>query len=361
MARPRILDLIDRQSEDLAKLEDRQVSAFLKAYEDARRELREQLDTMVKTGLDKKTPFTAQHLRVMLAQTETGITALQRRLGKVLVDASTQTRQRSLQDLLKTIATAEPEFTDTGGRIEQRALQRLTTPDGLLLHEHNVQRYGRDLVSKIQAELVTAVTRGSTLDQVVERIVGADKSVFAGMRARAELIARMELNRAYNEGHQSSLEEAAAVLDADGTHEGDPLVKRADEFRDRRNHPFSRALDGKTTSPTMQVKGRTVPGEWSVPDSEVQAQAMAMGRPAKGIVWRKEGSTWKGSMHPAHYNDRGRMTPWRESWAEDLEDLPKAPVRKTYTYKAPAPNEEPAVVQQRRPRTGGRTIPTPKT
>jgi len=359
-ARFRIRDLLDRQGAALDRLSDRDARAFLRAYEDARRELREQLDVMVRTGADRKTPFSAAYLRSTMAQVEGGIRSLERRLGTVLDAATRRQRDQALEDLLAVVGRAErDQFTELSTRIETQALQRFVQQDGLLLHQHSIQRYGRDLVSKIQAELVGGVVRQLTLDQVVDRIVGTDQSVFAGMRHRAELIARMEMSRAYNEGHQASLEEASNVLDADEPDRPDPLVKRADEYLDKRNHPFSRALDGKIAPITVQVGDKHVPGEWEVPDSEVQAAAKAIGKRASGIVWRKEGSTWKGSMHPAHYNDRGRMTPWRSSW----EEMDRTPVeRPKWRPKArrgrPAEtDEEPVKVREAAPRTGGARIP----
>lgn len=306
--RARIEDLLARQADDLGRLQDKEARRFLRAYEDARRDLRERLEALERTGADQVVRFTAQHLRVMLAQVEAGVARLQQRLGEVLDDNRRKQGERALADLVKTIARAEREFRDTGGRIEQRALQRLTEDRGLLLHEHSLRRYGAQLVEAIQRELVIGLTSGMTIRQMTDRIAGAEASVFAGHRARAELIARMELNAAFNGGHQAALEEAAAVLDRPG--EPDPLLKRADEYWDARNHPFSRALDGRTALPAA---------EWEVPAAEVQAHAAQLGKRVTGIVWRLEGSTYKGFNYPAHYWDRGRQVPWRESWGEGEE------------------------------------------
>ena len=303
MAQSRIDRLLQRQAEDLVRLEDREAAAMLRAFEDARRDLRERLELLGTSGAAEVQRFTAQHVRVTLAQVEAAVRQLEERMNRHLADGERTQHARALGNLLAVIKANEDEFRDTGGRLETAALRRLTEERGLLLHEHSVRRYGAQLVETIQREVARSVAAGSTLDQVVARIVGADASVFSGMRGRAELIARMELSRAYNAGHQASLEEATDLLD--GPDEADPLLKKADAFADVRNHPFSRALDGKTTP---------VRGEWEVPDAEVQFWAARLGTRATGIVWRRDGAVWKGSNYPAHFRDRGRQVPWRASW-----------------------------------------------
>lgn len=306
MAKSRIDRLLEAQARELDTLTDHEVATALGALEDARRDLRERLEAMRVSGADQVTRFTAQHLRVQLAQVEAAARQLTERLNGALAEAERKVHEQALKNLLATIRANEPDFVDAGGRIELAALRRLTEEQGLLLHTHSVQRYGAQLVENIQREITRGVAGGQTLDQIVDRIAATDESVFAGMRHRAELIARMELNRAYNAGHQAALEEAAAILDEPGR--PDPLLKKADEFSDKRNHPFSRALDGKTAPVT---------GEWVVPHAEVEAAAAVLGKRATGIVWRRDGAVWRGANYPAHYNDRGRQVPWRASWAED--------------------------------------------
>lgn len=301
----RIQRLLDRQGEALARLTDQQARDLLRTYEDARRELRERLEAMGFTGRDQATPFTAQHLRVTLAQVEASIRDMEARLN-ASIDASLRTqRERALQDLLRVIAAAEPNMKAAGSQIEVAAVQRLSAQHGLLLHQHSVHRYGSQVVEAIQRELVIGTTSSQSWRQLTERIVGRENSVFAGMRHRAELIVRMESSRVYNEGHQAGLEEAAAVLDEPGR--ADPLQKRADEYADRRNHPLSRALHGRLAP---------IAGEWQVPVSEVTAWGRVLGKSTGGIVWREEAGFYVGASYPAHYNDRGRMTPWRSSWGE---------------------------------------------
>lgn len=315
MARPRIFDLLDRQGEALGNLEDREVRGFLRAYEDARRELAEDLERMVAQGLDQATPFTAQHMRVTLAQLEAGIKRLERRLEVALSTSVDKTRTHALQDLLRVVASQEPGFKDAGGRIEHEVLRRFTEDRGLLLHEHSIGRYGRDLVSRIQQELVVGVTREQTWRQVAKRIAGLEDSILAGMRHRAELIVRMELNGAYNGAHLTSIEEAGKVLDE--AHPGDPLQKKADEFRDLRNHALSRVLDGQVQPPDQPFKVSVA--RVGAEHAALQAERIRRKLPPRrltGILWEQQGAYYVGMNYPAHFWERGRIVPWRRSWEE---------------------------------------------
>ncbi|MEL6346889.1 MAG: hypothetical protein AAFV53_27500 [Myxococcota bacterium] len=295
----RIQRLLDRQGRRLETLSDAEARRFLRAFDDARRQLHEDLRQLARAPRQR---FTLQHVRVYLAQVEAGIVQLQNRLGEQL-DAGVRSHQeRALQDLLSAIGAQEAQFPQVGRAIELEVLGRLSERRGLLLHRHSLLRYGAQLIEEMQRALTVGVARGATWRQVTEQLAGPT-GLMAGQRHRAALIVRMEIIRAYNAGHQESLQQAAAVLDEPG--EADPLLAKADETRDHRSHPFSRALHGRT---------RPVDGEWRVPIAEVQKYARRLKKRASGILWRQAGNAYVGQLYPAHFADRGRQVPWRRSW-----------------------------------------------
>jgi len=302
MAR-RIDELIARQTRKLLALEERHVAKFLAAFDDSRRYLAEQLAELEASGRGDQ--WTAQRVRTALAMAEAGVRDLAGRLGNVLDEQIRVIGPEALRDLLDVISMFERgDFPEVGKRIEIEALQHLTEEYGLLLHRHSVNRYGLELIQAIQREIVLGRTAGLTMRETTRRIVATDRSVFAGMRGRAALIARMETHRAYDATHQRSLEVAGQILDRPG--DPDPLMKRATEYLDARNHPFSRALDGRIAP---------INGEWEVPVAEVGKHALAMGKPIGGILWRLDADGfYRGGTYPAHFNDRGRQIPWRASW-----------------------------------------------
>jgi len=311
----RIDRLIDRQGAALDRLDDREARRFLRAFEDARRELREKLSAMQALGLDEATPYTAQHLRVTLAQVESSVQQLQRRLQAALDESLRVTQERALQDLIDVIKLQEPGFVDTGQRLEMEAMRRLSEDRGLLVHQHSVSRYSAEMMEAIQRELIGGLATGQTVRQITDRLTGIKGSIFAERRWRAELVARMELNSAYNRSHLIGLQTARDVLDDPDT--DDPLLKRADEYRDLRNHAISRVLHGMVVpiDEPFRVPAAKVKAE----HEKLQAQRVAKGlkrRRLSGITWRRDGAHYVGAHMPAHFWDRGRIVPHRKSWED---------------------------------------------
>lgn len=297
----RIDDLLARQAATLAALQEAQVRAVYNALSDASLRVAADLEALRVTGGDRVQRFTAQHLRVMQAQLDAALRQLTTRLVDEQTAAGVGIGERAYKDLIATIRANEPGFTDTGNRIEWRTVTRLADERGLLLHRHSHERYGAELIGAIQRELVAGVARGLTIPQLTKRIVGAD-GVFARLRGRAELVARMEVSSAYNRMHEAVMQEAAAVTDIEG--DPDPLMHQADEFFDNRNHPLSRAVHGVVAALSQPFRVRI---------ADVQAAAAKLKRPAGGVLMRVEGA-WYAGLYPMHFSERGRTIPYRASW-----------------------------------------------
>lgn len=308
----RIDRLLERQAADLSSLEDREARRFLQVYEDARRELRERLDRVTIAPSEQR--FTLQHMRVMLAQLEDGIRLLEQRLGRQLDETAAEMRERSASDLVDTIKGAEREFRDAGGAVEHEVLRRISDERGILLHRHSASRYAADLMTELQRQLALGVATGETYSQMRDRLTRADGSPLADMRGRAELIVRMEMSAAYNTAHTSAIQAAADVLDDPG--DPDRLRRKASEHRDLRNHAFSRVIHDMTVDvrEPFRVSVEAVRRE----HARLQAQRQAAGlkpRRLGGITWPIVGAHYVGMQQPCHFFDRGRVVPWRASWA----------------------------------------------
>lgn len=310
MAQSRITNLLDDQTRALDAMQDADAARTLRALNDARRALREQMEALRATGGDRVQRFTAQHLRVMQAQVDAGISQLTRRLTGEMDAAGSALGRMAANNLLQVIRANEPEFTDTGNRIEYRVLVRLNQDQGLLLHRYSVQAYGQTLIASIQREMAAGVARGLSIPQLTDRITATDRSVFGVLRGRAELIARMESNNAYNAMHHAALEEAAAVLDDPDT--DDPLRRQANEYMDARTTPMSHAIDGMVTD---------INKPWLVPVARVDASAKALKRPNSGVLWPIVGGNYVVGRYPIHFGERGREVPFRASW----DQMPRPP------------------------------------
>lgn len=300
----RIDDLLERQAHDLAAFQDDTAREVVKLAADARRELREQLDAMTASGLDEATPYTAQHRRIMLAQADAMVAALDRRIGTALDAATVTAGDAALKDLLAVIRVNEPGFVDAGGAVELRVLQRYTVERGLLLHAYSTRRYTAEVMSAIQRELSLGLLRGANRAEMVKRITKVGTGTMAALDHRAELIARMESNAAYGNMHAAALEEASAELDEPGR--TDPLLRQMSEFFDARNSPASRAADGIVAALTQPFR---------VPVAEVERWVKMMKRKA-GITRQTPivGGYYECWRFPLHFGDRGRQIPYRASW-----------------------------------------------
>lgn len=305
--RSRIERMLERQQADFASLDDASARRMLRALEDARRELADRIRAMEGSGADKATPWTAQQRRVMLAQIEAAAQQIEDRLDEALGASMRAAREQAVKDLIDIIKANEPEFHDTGQRLNVQVLRNLDDPGRLLLAKHSTRRYTADLIGEMQRQLVLGMAQGENIRQLTTRLAGAGDSVFAGKRWRAELIVRMELNAAYNEHHLDALKSAAAVLDEPGR--ADPLLRRADEFLDRRSHPISWALNGQVVK---------LDEPWKVKASDVQAWAERVKKRGTGIVWPLQGTEYVGHNYPAHFWERGRQVAFRASWEEQM-------------------------------------------
>lgn len=291
--------LLDRQAEDFSRLTDREARAFLSALEDGRRDIAER----IRVAVGKKLEFTPYQLRATQLQIDAGIAQLRNRLLSQVETGIKAAEEKAIQHAIGVLELQESGFQSAAVGLETAALRRMIDMKNTLLYQHSIQRYTADQLYRLQAGLIQGQVQRLTLDQLVQNLTGRQDSVLAGMRTRAELVVRMETARAYDASHQASLEEAETLLDV--ADDPDPLLAMADEYFDHRNHPFSRVVNGMT---------RPVKGVWRVSRSEVESMAAKIGKSAGGVVWPLVGGFYVGAQYPAHFNDRGRQTPWRKSW-----------------------------------------------
>lgn len=332
-SRDQLLRLLERQSEELGKLEDAQVRRLLSIYEEAGRDLSLLLANMEATGLDDATPFTYQRYKTTLAQVDAAIAQMTRRLDDAFRDGLRALGEKEVSDLLAVLAAADADFRGVAVSVEAGALASLDEVSGLLLHRNSLERYTRETVDEIQRALLLGRTQKQSLRDIRKRLFGLGgrndyESEWLKREHRLELIARMENKRASDEVHRGSLQAAADVLDLDD--DPDPLMARADEYRDHRNHPLSPALHGRL---------RRLDEDWVVPQADVLRweQVTQYRGPPSSITWPLVDGAFVGRTYPAHFGDRGRSTPWRRSWGDAGELPPPEPER---AGRAPASDAE---------------------
>ena len=276
-----------------------------KAVDDARRELRERLDTFAFDNEGRQS-WTAQRTRTLLAQLEAASVVLQARLVGAWEDAEKRTQDKALADLIEQIGVGVPPTRRScSDDTSLTSWPALNAHRGLRLHHHSVRRYGLQMVEDMQRSLVQSALQGESYSQARDRLTGRSKGVMALSKHRASTIVRMENNSTYNQLHLEGLKEASNFLDEPGR--PDPMQRRADEFLDARSHPMSFVLHGLVVD---------LDEPWRVSHAEVAAKAAQLKRGMRGIVWPLRAGEYVGMTYPAHFGERGRQTAWRSSWAD---------------------------------------------
>lgn len=140
--------------------------------------------------------FTAQHLRVSLAQVEAGLAVLHRRLDEHGTRMLRRGLREGLVHTLEEIAAFEPRFgIGPNAPIRLAALRRIAEPEGLLLDRYaaSLARFSAEVRGDVQCRLAVHLVKRSFLREVVQDVAGQlESSAVQGARYRAERIVRTD-------------------------------------------------------------------------------------------------------------------------------------------------------------------------
>lgn len=256
----------------ILRLERDELSRLVETYEQARLELMGRL-----ASIDGDT-FTAQHLRVTLAQVEAGVSSMRSNLGEQYDGTLSALMGDRVDEILAEIAAHEPKFgAGPVGRIRVDALRRISEVEELLLHQFqtSMATYGSGLIREIQGRLGVHLVKRSTMRDMAIDVAGRLREhAFRGARWRAERIVRTEIINAASAGHQAALEAAGAEI---------PGLKRQ----------WDATLDARTSHICETLNGQVRPI-----DQPFNYAGREVSRP------------------PAHPNCRSRLVPWHADWAD---------------------------------------------
>lgn len=253
--------LAKEHGEEILRLESEMVGLFLADFEAARTEVIARL-----AELPAET-FTAQQNRIVLVQIEQAIRTLLKRQHERYDRALDRLLRTSVDQITREIRYYERGFRQAQGRIQTRALRKLATPRGLLLHKFDVsmRTYGGELIGQIQRRLAVHMIRKSSIRDTALDVAGKlrDRGILDGRpraltmresRWRAERIVRTEVIDALDEARGAALEESKAVLP--------DLMQMWDAaLESDRTCMLCRKLDGRIRElgqPFGYVKGRPI-------------------------------------------------------------------------------------------------------
>lgn len=230
----------------------------------------------------------AQGTRAILAAAMSALGSLRDYLRMLFAEGEHQAQDLAvahLRSILELMAPVE--------HVSPALAQKIAELRDLELTAVTVDRLVTQVADEVQRAIVVTVARGQAPDVAAEQAVTKNA-------ARAATTARTEASRAYNDAALAGIRQMNA--DDPGA---EPYLKRIEEILDERNHPFSRVADGQTQS---------VDDPFRVSVAAVKAMAAELLKSAGGVFWPDEGGFYVGMSLPAHFNERGRVIPWRASW-----------------------------------------------
>ena len=170
----------------------------------------EVLTKLEKLGKGSAT-FTAQHLRMSLAQLRAGQIYVDDQLLGELNAASREAQIESLHGLIRSYKRLETKFTGQEPVLPIEDAARfagvLDKGRASLLRQHavSIKRYGMQSIEQMQDAMSLSLAGGETLDGTISRVHNVIKSDFW----RAERIARTECSWAAHAAHSDGIKEIA--------------------------------------------------------------------------------------------------------------------------------------------------------
>ena len=286
------LELIHKQQKELEAFEIARVRRFMALLESSRKDIRAAITDAMDGGLS------TARLQGLLKQLD----AIAQSTGLAILAVAPSNDR--LEDMVARHATGSIDVLYPGkilvadlGRITPSILVKFAENNMALIKSVNdlqMQVIRQALFSKVGVE-------GQNPRKVAEQLAGPD-GIFKGQYARIENIISTEASTIYNAQHL----EAISNVNASGL----SLNKRIVETIDRkRNHPISPLINNQ-----VQAVGKL----YRVKVADVVAKARSLGRGAKrsggvsGIFWTQQDGYYVGNNLPAHYRERGTITPTRQ-------------------------------------------------
>ena len=270
-----VLRVIERTQSAAAKVRRTNRARILRILRRSIRELERRLAAL------RGDTFTAQKIRVILAQQRAIVAVFMRELEAALRDIGIQSAELGRDNLLAQARAWDPVFPGTFRRLVRLEEASLLLDDALLLHyKASVARYGRDAISRMQLLLAESQLRGESLFEATNRLSAA-MDLDIGF---SERIVRTETSRAFHRQqlldikntlpaaeHDEWRKQLIAVVPSDGRTGSDSFsvhlqIRKLDEdFKDNQGreypHPPNRPNDRETMvlmpAPPAEVRRRT--------------------------------------------------------------------------------------------------------
>lgn len=280
----------------LLALEAEQAARIAEIHEAARLELRGRLASLGDGS------FTAQQVRVTLAQVEAGLASLQTKANAQFSSATAAALEQAVAQTLSEIAFHDEAFRGAAsGPVRVEAMLRLDDTSSLLINrfQASIATYAQGLRAEIQRTMQHHLLLRSSFSEMSVAVAGRLRAhTIAGSAWRASRIVRTEMNNVLNTGHQATLEVAAGYVPG--------LKRQADATIDARTSDICHEVNGQVVglNEPFRYEGR----EWMLPPFHPWCRTRVIGYH----------DDWVGE--PAPGDETGSAVKAR---VDDVEDAPK--------------------------------------
>jgi hypothetical protein len=276
-------DIFRRQEAELFELGGQRVKKFIRLLEEARIQLKNELN-----DINSLTPSRFETLSSQLDQIEADLLRNFNRVGLADGPLSELVKKHLSESLPLIDVKASISF----DRVDSRILADIA--DSFL---GNIKNVTADQVEIIRKNLFASIgVKGEGVRDVAKRLASPGGE-FAGQYWRVENIVRTETSTIYNARHLQGIREASERA---GVVINKKIVETID---DSRNHPISQILNGMIKPPEEPFR---------VPVAAVAKVAKRLKRSAGGVLWPVADGHYVGQNLPAHYRERGVVTPTRD-------------------------------------------------
>lgn len=285
---------------ELIEIQQRRVAKLVKTagVEPVRKAVEEWTDDVAKR-LSKMAPgssrYSAHIARSMSLQLNVAKARLSTGAAKALGAGSMTAQSTAIRGLATDVSKMEKRFTGSvvpmpileaarfRGLIDKRRTSLLRA------HETSMNRYGANVVGKMERELSLSLVNGETGHQAIDRVMKTADAEWW----RAERVVRTEMNWAYSASQSDANAELATEIE--------DLWSRWTEQSTDDGSP----LDDRVETDSLAMHGQVAPPGglfWQPPTAPDGEEVQ------KGLV----GKSWP---HPPNRpNDRAVLTPWRPHW-----------------------------------------------
>lgn len=222
--------VVEDHAKQVVNLQEEQAREIAKSYEEVRKELIDRLSKL------KANSFTAQHLRVVLAQIDAAIDAVNEKIDHRINAGAHKTAVMSIEQLVKEIRRFDKHFTGVVRPINIDVVKTAINTKEFLMNQYkdSLKAYSSD----VKRDIARALTQSAIAELTYSEVVHKLGQYMHGKEWELHRIARTELHHIYSVAKLNGMKELKkdsvpdlmkALFHPMDTRTGEDSIELADE------------------------------------------------------------------------------------------------------------------------------------